>query len=206
MSSVELLAFDPARDADLLAGWLRTLHVSRWWGDPEAQLKAVLERPAGGDDALIAVDSTPVGYVRWQRVPRSELEAAGMVEVPDGAIDIDIAIGDERFVGRGIGPAALAQAVARIQEAGPPPMIIACTSIANGSALRAFAKSGFRPVRQLEDPEYGRYWLLRHSPGSEGGFEGPASPTLDVHRQAPGRNGNEPARNSRRMSGRGTAP
>jgi hypothetical protein len=67
----------------------------------------VLERPVGGDDALIAFDGTPVGYVRWQLAPRSELEAAGIAEVPDGAIDIDIAIGEEAFVGRGIGPAAL---------------------------------------------------------------------------------------------------
>jgi hypothetical protein len=67
----------------------------------------VLERPVVGDDALIAFDGTPVGYVRWQLAPRSELEAAGIAEVPDGAIDIDIAIGEEAFVGRGIGPAAL---------------------------------------------------------------------------------------------------
>ena len=166
MSNVELLAFDPSRDAGLVAGWLRKPHVSRWWGDPEAQLRAVLERPVGGDDALIAVDGTPVGYVRWQRVPRQELEAAGVLDVPDGAIDIDIAIGEEAFVGRGIGPAALARAVARIAEAGPPPMILMGTSVANRSALRAFSKAGFRVMRELEDPGYGRFWLLRHDAGS----------------------------------------
>lgn len=171
MSSVELLAFDPSSDSGLLAEWLRKPHVSRWWGDPDAQLRAVLERPVGGDDALIAVDGTPVGYVRWQLVPRSELEAAGIVEVPDGAVDIDIAIGDETFVGRGIGPAALTRVVARIVESSRPPMIIMGTAIANGSALTAFAKAGFRPMRQFEDPEYGRFWLLRHTAGSTGAFE-----------------------------------
>lgn len=171
MNSVELLAFDPSSDAELLAGWLRKPHISRWWGDPEAQLVAVLERPVGGDDALIAFDGTPVGYVRWQLVPRSELEAAGIVEVPDGTIDIDIAIGEEAFVGCGIGPAALRQAVARILETYRPPMIIMGTAINNGSALRAFAKADFRPMRQFEDSEYGRFWLLRHTDDSTGGFE-----------------------------------
>lgn len=162
MRSVELLPFDPSKDVELLAGWLRKPHVSRWWGDPEELLAAVLERPVGGDDALIAFDGTPVGYVRWQLVSRSELEAACIVEIPDGAIDIDIAIGDEALVGRGIGPAALTQAVARILETGRPPMIVMGTSVDNGSALRAFAKAGFRPMRQFDDPQYGRFWLLRH--------------------------------------------
>ena len=171
MSSVELLKFDPTRDAELLAGWLRKTHVSRWWGDPEVQLKTLLERPVGGGDALIAIDGRPVGYVRWQQVPRHELEAAGIVEVPDGAIDIDIAIGDEAFVGRGIGPAALRQTVARIMETGHPPMIIMGTAISNDSALKAFSKAGFRPVRQFEDPEYGGFWLLCHLAGLGGGEE-----------------------------------
>jgi RimJ/RimL family protein N-acetyltransferase len=171
MSTVELLPFDPSSDAELLAAWLRKPHISRWWGGPESQLAAVLERPVGGDDALIAFDGAPVGYVRWQLTPRSELEEADIVEVPDGAIDIDIAIGDEAFVGRGIGPAALTQAVAKILETSRPPMIIMGTAIANVSALRAFAKAGFRPMRQFEDPEYGRFWLLRHTAGSTGAFE-----------------------------------
>ena len=104
MSAVELLPFDPAKHAALVAQWLRQPHVSRWGGDPEDQLAAVLERPLGGGDALIAVDGAPVGYVRWQVVLRRELEAAGITDVPDGSIDIDIAIGDERFVGHGVGP------------------------------------------------------------------------------------------------------
>lgn len=171
MSAVDLLPFDAARDAELLAGWLRKPHISRWWGDPDVQLVAVLQRPVGGDDALIVFAGTPVGYLRWQLVSRSELEAAGIVEVPDGAIDIDIAIGDEALLGRGIGPSALLHAVARIVETRRPPMIIVGTAVANGSALRAFAKAGFRPVRQFEDPEYGRCWLLCHATGSRGGSE-----------------------------------
>jgi aminoglycoside 6'-N-acetyltransferase len=130
----------------------------------------VLERPIGGADALIAFGGMPVGYVRWQVVPRSELEAAGIAEVPDGAIDIDIAIGDEAFLGRGVGPAALTLAVAQILETGRPPMIIMGTAISNGRALKAFAKAGFRQMRLFEDPVYGRFWLLRHTAGSPGAF------------------------------------
>lgn len=168
MSSVELVPFDPSGDAELLARWLRKPHVSRWWGDPESRLSEVLDRPVGGDDALIAFDGTPVGYVRWQQVSRSELEAAGIVGVPDGAVDVDIAIGEEAFVGRGVGPAALRQVVTRILESGRPPMIIMGTAIENVGALRAFAKAGFRPIHQFDDPEYGSFWLLRHTDGTPG--------------------------------------
>ena len=45
-------------------------------------------------------------------------------------------------------------------------MIIMGTAIANAGALRAFAKAGFRPVRQFDDLEYGRFWLLRYAAGA----------------------------------------
>lgn len=50
-------------------------------------------------------------------------------------------------------------------------MIIMGRSVANGSAPRAFAKAGFRRLRQYDDPEYGRFWVMLHSASSAGGFE-----------------------------------
>lgn len=119
MSAVELLEFDPARDAELLATWLRKLAFPAGGATRNAALGSD-GVPAGGGDALTAVGGAPVGYVRWQVISRSELEAAGITDVPEGSVDIDIAIGDEELVGRGIGRAALVLAIAEIRRAGPP--------------------------------------------------------------------------------------
>ena len=80
--------FNPKEDVGLLAVWVKAPHVARWWGDPDTQLKAVIERPVEGGDALIVADGVAVGYVRWQKASRAELEAAGLSEIPDGTIDV----------------------------------------------------------------------------------------------------------------------
>lgn len=160
VDKVSLDQFDRKRDLECLAVWVHAPHVARWWGNPETQLRAVLEPPAGGDEALIVADGVPVGYVRWQRVPREELEAAGLHEIPDGTIDIDIAIGEADYVGCGIASRALRQLVARLVSDRSIPMIMMATSVENTMAVRAYEKAGFRRLRTFQDPEYGLMWLF----------------------------------------------
>jgi hypothetical protein len=64
VETVRLEPFNRDRDAGLLAGWLKRPHVVRWWGDPDTQIKAVLEPPVGGGDALIVADGVAVGAGR----------------------------------------------------------------------------------------------------------------------------------------------
>ncbi|MEW6363573.1 MAG: GNAT family N-acetyltransferase [Acidobacteriota bacterium] len=157
---VWLEPFDPERDVVHLAAWVRAPHVARWWGDPETQLPAVLERPAGGGDALIVADAVPVGYIRWQRAPRDELEAAGLHEIPAGTVDIDIAIGEVEYVGCGIASRALTLVVENLAVDRSIPMVMMATSVENTMAISAFEKAGFRRLRKFEDPEYGPMWVF----------------------------------------------
>ncbi|MBI5865399.1 MAG: GNAT family N-acetyltransferase [Planctomycetes bacterium] len=159
---VRFQPFHPQRDLGQMDAWLRKPHIARWWGDPQTALDAVLERPVGGDDALIVADGVPVGYVRWQQTPRAELEAAGLHEIPEGSIDIDIAIGEADYIGRGVGSRALRLVVQRLRAEGSVPMIIMGTSADNTVAIRSFEKAGFRRLRTFDDPEYGPSWLLVH--------------------------------------------
>lgn len=101
---VGLRDFDPATDLPRLAAWLRAPHVERWWLDPERQLAAARERPAEGSHAIITAAGEAVGYLHWQRVDREALDEIGLADIPDGAIDLDILLGNPEQVGRDIGP------------------------------------------------------------------------------------------------------
>ena len=163
MSQVEKVRLEPFnrdRDAGLLAGWLKRTHVARWWGDPDTQIKAVLELPVGGGDALIVADGVAVGNIRWQRPSRSELEAAGLTEIPDGTMDIDIAIGEEDYTGLGIGSRALRLLINELVTDSSIPLIMLCTSVDNAMAIRAYEKVGFRCVRTFIEEGLGEMWLM----------------------------------------------
>ncbi len=156
---VELVPFSPEHDLPLVESWLRQQHVSQWWGDPVKALQEVSQRPRGGGEALIAVDGLPVGYVRWQVPRREELDAAGLHELPDDVVDIDIAVGDAERLGQGIGPAALAIVRDRLAEAGAGTIMLA-TSVENARAVRAYEKAGFARRRQFVDTDGSSYWLM----------------------------------------------
>jgi aminoglycoside 6'-N-acetyltransferase len=122
----------------------------------------MLARRSRDTDAVITADRKPIGYVCWQTPSPSELEAAGLTGLPADLVDIDILIGEPEFLGRGVGPRALALVLARLRAEG-----VGCaglgTSTSNRAAIRAFEKAGFRAFRDFEDPEFGpcRYMVTQ---------------------------------------------
>ncbi len=141
-----------------VADWLGRGHVRRWWGDPATRLAELRE---GGDheQALIAVDDEPVGYLRWQRVDLADLAALGLTGIPEHAVDIDIFIGERDWLGRGVGPRALTLLLERLAARGAP-LAGLCTSVDNAVAIRAFEKAGFTRLCRYQDPEFGPCWVL----------------------------------------------
>jgi len=156
---VELTPYVPERDAALLESWLQRPHVSAWWGDPRKAFDEVAQPPVDGGEELIAVDGMPVGYVRWQVPAREELDAAGLYEVPDDVIDIDIAIGEVDSVGRGVGSRALSVLRERLMRGGATTIMLA-TSVDNLRAVRACEKAGFVRRREFIDTDGGVYCLM----------------------------------------------
>jgi aminoglycoside 6'-N-acetyltransferase len=156
---IELWPVDVTHHRALLAGWLAKPHVTRWWGDVAAVLQQVETTPAD-QHALIGAGRQPVGYLRWQPVVRADLEAAGLHEIPDDALDADIFIGETRWLGKGIGPQALRLLRQQLASKGGYSILGLCTSVQNDSAIRAFAKAGFVCLRQYDDPDYGRCWVM----------------------------------------------
>ena len=153
VDDVNLKVLDPRADLPLLGRWLRSPHVVRWWGTPGPLLTALAQR-SRDTHAVITAAGRPVGYLCWQRPSRSELEAAGLTDLPENLVDIDILIGEPELLGRGVGPRALALLLAKLRGEGASFAGLG-TSTSNRVAIRAFEKAAFRPFRDFEDPESG---------------------------------------------------
>jgi len=153
---VSLKTFDPELDFYRLRDWLHKPHVVRWWGNPQQELHIALER-SPDTHAVIVADGAPVGYLCWQRPPRDELEAAGLTDLPEDLVDIDIMIGEPQVLGQGVGPRALGLVLARLRGDHLVSFAGVGTSVSNERAIRAFEKVGFRLFREFQDPESGPY-------------------------------------------------
>lgn len=159
-TSIALGTVDSNARRALLGEWLRRPHVARWWGEAETALARDPGEVDGSGEAFILHGGRPVGYVRWQRVLRCDLDAAGLHEVPDDAVDIDILIGEAELTGRGIGPSALKLLLERLWRDPSIPLVGMSASAANERALRAYEKAGFRRRRRYDDPRWGPAWLM----------------------------------------------
>ncbi len=151
---VRLETFGAELHSQRLRDWLHRPHVARWWGDPQLALESSL-RCSAENHAVIVADGAPVGYLCWQTLPQSELEAAGLTDLPEDLVDIDVFIGEPELLDRGLGPRSLGLLLARLRV--DPFVTVAGvgTSVSNERAIRAFEKAGFRRFREFQDPELG---------------------------------------------------
>ncbi len=164
MPDVCLAAFDPGRDIPILVTWLARPHVARWWGDPAEALAASRRYPAS-NQAMIQVGTRPVGYACWGTPSPEELVSAGLDDLPTDLVDVDILIGEPDALGRGVGPTALRQLVARL-HAGGVGVVGLAASVANLRALRAYHKAGFREHGDFQDEGQDMKYLV-HTPGDK---------------------------------------
>ncbi len=156
---VALTAFDPAAHLALVNRWFPKPHVYRWWRELSLEEKLLDFTPAGGH-ALIMRGKTPAGYLRWDILTERDRALAGLGADDPPVMDIDIFIGEEAFIGRGIGPRSLELLCANLAREHPGALPGLCTSTSNLAAIRAFGKAGFREWRRFEDPAYGPCMLM----------------------------------------------
>jgi aminoglycoside 6'-N-acetyltransferase len=158
-ANVTLRPFRPYH-LDVLAAWLAEPHVAPWYPEPEANLQWAANPPPGAAQAIIAAGDADVGYLRWQYVDRTTLDAFGLHEIPANSVDADILLGNTVNVGRGIGVAALQALTAEIRRDPTVPLIGLTTSVANVHAHRAFERAGFRITRQYDPNGLGLCHLM----------------------------------------------
>jgi RimJ/RimL family protein N-acetyltransferase len=148
-------------DLPLIEQWLQADPVRQYWGDPAENMRRLRSAPGAGHwRAIIDADGRKVGLVLWQHPTRQELDVAGLTDIPESVIDIDIMIGEQESAGRGIGSATL-RLVAENALADPAvPFVIGCARSDNLASLRAFAKAGSREDREFDDVPHGRHVLM----------------------------------------------
>ena len=159
MTQIKLIAFE-SRHLELLHHWLGRDHVTRWFPNPQDDIQWASAVPEQGRQSVICADKQPVGYIRWSYVSREVLDSIGFYDLPAESADIDVLIGDESRLGRGIAVQALEQLVVRLRAEGRARMAALTTSVHNQGAHRAFGRAGFTIDREYEPDGYGRCLLM----------------------------------------------
>jgi aminoglycoside 6'-N-acetyltransferase len=160
MPNVELQPFHTEGHFPLIETWLNRPHVARWWGEPNQNLLELRQRRRDAE-AIIVMNGIPVGYLCWQKPSQSELEEAGLTELPSDLIDMDIMIGELGALGQGVGPEALRQLFERLRAQGVSVVGVAAAA-ANQRALNAYAKVGLQPFQDFfERGELYRYFTKK---------------------------------------------
>ena len=152
------IAFRPVATADLplLGRWMQGPHWRQWWGEPAVELGYIVDMLAGRDTTrpfIFETDGTPAGYIEMWRIDEARLEpwlsdAPWLMWLPDDAVGVDLSIGEEACLGKGLGSAALARFVAMLRAEGHHTIVID-PDPANGRAIGACRRAGFRPIPQL---------------------------------------------------------
>lgn len=157
----EQLSFRPMGpdDLPLLETWLAEPHVSQWWDEADETVAAVTAPPQPGAVAvspwIIELEARPVGFVQWYRVEPDDDWFPGL-EIPAGAVGVDLALGDPDSVGRGVGRRALLEFVHHVVRPAAPDAteVWIDPDPRNERAVRSYRAVGFVDTGiDLPDPE-----------------------------------------------------
>lgn len=132
-------------------------HVRRWWRDSRTYDETVAHYlpSVRGDDPtehyVIVVDGRDAGMIESYLV-RDYPEWDAVVEQGEGVAGVDLLIGEEELVGRGVGPEVLRQFAREVVFARPGvAALVATVEEANRRSWRAFEKAGFARVGDVEE-------------------------------------------------------
>ncbi|MGY6709945.1 MAG: GNAT family N-acetyltransferase [Rhizobiaceae bacterium] len=178
-SEAPAISFRPVEgsDLDLLERWMETPHWREWWGDPAQELGYIRDMIEGRDTTrpfLFLVDGEPAGYIQYWFIGHHQNEEwvkdnPWLMELPSDAVGVDLSIGEAQNLSRGIGTAVLKDFIAMLQAQGLSNIVID-PDPANGRAVRAYEKAGFRPITELRGKTGSDVLLMRFA-------DEPAHPT-----------------------------
>lgn len=152
------ISFRPVTAADLtkLRAWMEQAHWREWWGDTETELGYIADMIEGRDTTrpfVFQVDGVDFGYIQYWKIGDNLMEpwlsqAPWMTALPKHTIGVDLSIGDEKDVSKGVGSAVLKAFAKRLVEQGHEKIIID-PDCRNKRAVRAYEKAGFRAIEAL---------------------------------------------------------
>ncbi|MGC1576964.1 MAG: GNAT family N-acetyltransferase [Beijerinckiaceae bacterium] len=130
-------------DLPLLANWLRTPEVVRWWGEPERELALIEEDLDAAEMAQWIVSCENVAFAYAQAFEVHAWPQPHLAHLPSGAMAVDAFIGEPGMIGRGHGARFLRLLAERLIGAGAP-LVVIDPDADNHRARRAYRKAGFR--------------------------------------------------------------
>lgn len=142
-------------DFPLIAGWLATPAVQRWWvQDASAQgveldFGSTVDGEEPNEDLIAELDGEPVGLLQRSYVDAYPENAAAFASLPapPQAVTIDYLIGVPGLLARGVGSSMIAAfADLTWREMPDAPAILVAVVAANVASWRALEKAGFARV------------------------------------------------------------
>jgi RimJ/RimL family protein N-acetyltransferase len=157
-----MISFQPLTPADhpLLLSWLQKPHVKAWWDDGDDTLEKVAQHygsEAGTERWFIffqpseSAPPEPIGYIQSYQ------------EDEDG-IGIDLFLGEERYLDRGIGTQALQAFIQQVRDQVRPAYFVIDPDPANARAIRCYEKVGFRHYATVLNEEGKPAYMMRLAP------------------------------------------
>jgi aminoglycoside 6'-N-acetyltransferase len=150
-------------DLPMVRAWLATAHVQEWWGDAHKEFELVsgdLDEPSM-DQFIVVRHDRPFGYL--QCYEQNAWPDNGLGTHPPGTRGIDQFIGEADMVGRGHGSAFIRAFVDDLLAAGTP-RVLTDPDPANGRAIRAYEKAGFRRTLEVDTPDGRARLMIRDNP------------------------------------------
>lgn len=166
-------------DFHLLAGWLATPHVARWWADDptpaalEADYGACIDGTEPAEVFIALHAGEPLGLVQRYALaayPEYLEQLAPWLHVAAGAWSIDYLIGPEASVGRGLGTGMVAAFTTCLWADVPAASgIVVPVHADNRASWRTLERAGFRfvaradlePDNPADSPDHRIYGLER---------------------------------------------
>lgn len=163
------IGFRRLRNADLhlIHRWLHTPHVARWWHEDTGTFEEVSEEYSAYIEGrepvapyLILYDDRPVGYIQSYGVSDDE-EHKRLVDIKDSA-GIDLFIGEEALLYKGLGPLVIRRFIDEIVFADESINVcIVDPEPGNTGAIRAYEKVGFEHFKSADTSEGPVYLMKR---------------------------------------------
>jgi RimJ/RimL family protein N-acetyltransferase len=152
------ISFRPLERSDfpLLQEWLTAPHVAVWWNE-RADLASVEAKYSPRVDGaepthvfVIEQEGSPIGWIQWY-LWADYPEHAGQLGAALSSAGIDLAIGEVKMTGLGLGPVAIRQATKQLVFVNPAVCaVVTDPEESNLRSLRAFKKAGFRAVKTVQ--------------------------------------------------------
>jgi len=153
------ITFRPLSYADLplMHHWLNEGEAFTWYGRKPTTLEEItaeytptIEHTEPVSGFVILIDTQPAGYIQWY-LTHDHPDYARQVSVPLDSAGVDLFIGDDQYLHRGLGPAIMREFLRDVVFTDPRVgRCIVDPDERNTIAIRAYEKAGFHHLKTIQ--------------------------------------------------------